>query len=162
MNFSSLRGFDAVASDCRYALQALCRRRTFTTIAVLTIALGIAAATSMFTVVDHVLIRPLKYKDADRLVTIWGAVGALRTDTVVGGFWNRFTVAYEDYENWLHQQTVFEEITLFRTDNVRFFDRDSTRMIHSARASVNLFLMLGARFVMGRTFSSNDANEIVL
>src|SRR5213593_1419369 len=99
MNFSGFRGgFDAVASDFRYALQAFCRRRKFTTIAVLTIGLGIAAATSMFTVVDHVLIRPLNYKEAERLVTIWGAVGALRTDTVVGGFWNRFTVAYEDYE----------------------------------------------------------------
>ena len=71
MNFSGFRGgFDAVASDCRYAFQALCRRPKFTTIAVLTIALGIGAATSMFTVVDHVLVRPLKYKDADRLVTV--------------------------------------------------------------------------------------------
>src|SRR5262245_15799820 len=163
MNLSRfLRGFDALASDSHYAVQALARRPKFTIVVVLTIALGIAAATSMFTVVDHVLVRPLRYKDADRLVTIWGAVGALRTDTVVGGFWNRFTVAYEDYESWLHQQTVFEETTLFRTDNVRFFGRDSTRMIHSARASVNFFAMLGARFVMGRAFSSNDADEIVV
>ena len=94
MNFSRFRQkFDGMASDCHYAIQALRRRPKFTTIAVLTVALGIGAATSMFTVVDHVLVRPLKYRDADRLVTIWGVVGALQTDTIVGGFWNRFTVS---------------------------------------------------------------------
>jgi putative ABC transport system permease protein len=163
MNFSGFReGLDAVASDCRYAFQALCRRPKFTTIAVLTIALGIGAATSMFTVVDHVLVRPLKYKDADRLVTIWGAVGALQTDTVVGGFWNRFTVSYEDYENWLHQQTAFEETAVFRTDNVRFAGHDDTRTIHSGRASANLFAMLGARLVSGHAFSDQDADAVVV
>src|SRR5438132_10377551 len=125
MNFSGFRGgFDGVAADCRYAFEALCRRPKFTAIAVLTVALGISAATSMFTVVDHVLVRPLKYKDADRLVTVWGTVGALQTDLVVGGFWNRFTVSYEDYENWLQQQMAFEETSVFRTGNTRFIGQD--------------------------------------
>src|SRR5947209_7692729 len=128
MDFSGCRGrLDPVASDCRYAFQSLCRRPKFTTITVLTITLGIGAATSMFAVLDHVLVRPLKYKDADRLVTIWGVLGALQTVTVVGGFWNRFTLSYEDYENWLHQQTAFEETAVFATDTVRFAGKDSTR-----------------------------------
>src|SRR5262245_5175372 len=153
---------EGITSDFRYAFQALCRRPKFTTIAVLTVALGIAAATSMFTVVDHVLVRPLKYKDADRLVTIWASVAALQTDTVAGGFWNRFTVSYEDYQAWLRQQTVFEETAVFRTDNVRFAGTDSTRRIHSARASENFFAMLGAQLTPGRTFSQRDADAVVV
>ena len=92
----------------------------------------------MFRVVDHVLLRPLKYKDFTRLVTIWGVVGALKTDAVVGEMWNRFTLSYEDYDEWLHQQTAFEEAALFATRNARFVGPDETRTIHTARASANL------------------------
>src|SRR5262245_60933180 len=157
-----LEGFASAAADCRYALQALRRRPKFTTIAVLTIALGIGAATAMFTVVDHVLVRPLKYKNADRLVTIWGAVNAFRTDTIAGSFWNRFTVAYEDYVSWLQQQTVFEETAMYATGTARFVGRDSTRMIHSARASQNLFAMLGIPIAPGRAFSAQEADAVVV
>jgi uncharacterized membrane protein YbaN (DUF454 family) len=163
MNFRSFRGgFGAVASDCDYALGALCRRPKFTAIAVLTIALGITCATSMFTVVDHVLVRPLKYKNADRLVTIWGVVGALQNDIIAGAFWNHFTVSYEDYENWLHQQTAFEETAVFATGTARFAGEDATRTIPSARASVNFFSMLGARLAPGRAFSAQDPDAVVV
>jgi putative ABC transport system permease protein len=116
----------------------------------------------MFTVVDHVLVRPLKYKDADRLVTIWGVVGALQNDTIAGAFWNHFTVSYEDYENWLHQQTAFEETTVFATGTARFAGEDTTRTIHSARASANFFAMLGARLAHGRAFSAQDTDAVVV
>src|SRR5262245_33790609 len=79
---------DAAISDCRYAAHALRRRPSFTTIATLTIALGIGGTTAMFAVVDDVLLRPLKHKDSERLVTIWGTVAAMKADTIVGDFWN--------------------------------------------------------------------------
>ncbi|HYR91721.1 MAG TPA: ABC transporter permease [Terriglobia bacterium] len=150
------------AADCRYAFQALCRRPKFTTIAVLTVALGIGAATSMFTVVDHVLLRPLQYKDADRLVTIWGVVGALQTDSVVGSIWNRFTLSYEDYEDWLHQQTAFEETAIFATGKARFLGRDETRTVHTGRASANFFSMLGTRLFRGRAYADHEDDAVVV
>src|SRR5215475_14015206 len=97
---------EGVIYDFRYAMRALRRRGSFTTIAVLTMALGIGAATAMFAIVDHVLLRPLKHKDSDRLVSVWGVVGGLK-DVVVGIPWNQFTLSLDDYDNWLHQQTVF-------------------------------------------------------
>jgi hypothetical protein len=106
--------------DFRYAIRALRRRSSFTTIAVLTLALGIGGATTMFAIVDNVPLRPLKHKDSNRLVSVWGVVGGLK-DVVVGIPWNQFTLSLQDYEDWLRQQTVFEETAIFATArNVRY------------------------------------------
>jgi hypothetical protein len=56
----------------RHAARALARTPVFALTAILTIALGIGASTAIFSVMNGVLLRPLPYRDADRLVTIWG------------------------------------------------------------------------------------------
>src|SRR5262245_14768245 len=103
---------EGMVFDCRYAIRALRRRGSFTALAVLTMALGIGAATGMFAIVDNVLLRPLKHKDSDRLVSVWGVVAGLK-DIAVGIPWNQFTLSLEDYEDWRHQQTVFEDAAIF-------------------------------------------------
>ena len=153
---------DSLAADFKYAARTLWVRRSFSTIAVLTIALGIGAAATMFTVVDHVLLRPLKHKNSDRLVTVWGTVGALKTDTVAGSIWNRFTLSYEDYEQWLSQQTVFEETALFAIGKTRFLGDQETRTIAAGEASANLFAMLGTTFFRGRSFTNHEPDAIVV
>src|SRR5207237_3527412 len=122
----------------------------------------IGAATSMFTVVDHVLLRALKYKDSNRLVTIWSTVSALMGDTVAGEIWNRFTLSYEDYEEWVRQQTVFEETGIFTTGNAGFVGDYDARTIPAARASANFFALLGTPFLAGRPFAerAEDAVDI--
>jgi putative ABC transport system permease protein len=148
--------------DLRYAMRALRRRRSFTAIAVLTVALGIGAATAMFAIVDNVLLRPLKHKDSDRLVSVWGVVAGVK-DVVVGFPWNRFTVSMEDYEDWRRQQTVFEETAIFATKrNVRYSGTDQTRVVNTARASANLLTMLGTRFFQGRAFAAGESDAVVV
>jgi len=161
MNLNGSRLIEGIASDCGYAFRTLSRRPKFAAIAVLTITVGIAAASSMFTIVDHVLVRPLKYKDADRLVTVWATVSAMKTDTIAGEFWNRFTV-YEDYDNWRRQQNSFEETTVFATNTLRFVGTDQTRFIHTARSAANFFPMLGVRFFLGRGYSTEDMTAVVV
>src|SRR5213593_3163468 len=153
---------DAAIADCRFALRALHRRPSFATIAILTIALGIGAATAMFAVVDNVLLRPLKHKDSERLVTVWGTVAALKADTVVGDFWNRFTVSYEDYQDWLNQQTVFEDTAIFAGKYARFAGEQETRTLSTARASGNFFALLGTRFFRGRSFEADEKEAVVV
>src|SRR5262249_38537118 len=153
---------DAIAADFSYAARPLWTRRSFAAIAIVTIAIGIGAAITMFTVVDHVLLRPLKHKDSDRLVSVWGTVGALKTDTVVGSIWNRFTLSYEDYEQWLRQQTVFEETALFSTRNQRFVGELETHTVPIGEASPNLFAMLGSAFFRGRSFTDREEDAVVV
>jgi putative ABC transport system permease protein len=62
---------DTLSSDARYALRRLRRQPSFTTTALLTLALGIGANTAIFGVIESVLIRPLPYPDAEALVGVW-------------------------------------------------------------------------------------------
>jgi len=148
--------------DFRYAVRALRRRSSFTTIAVLTLALGIGGATAMFAIVDNVLLRPLKHKDSDRLVSVWGVVGGLK-DVVVGIPWNQFTLSLQDYEDWLRQQTVFEETAIYAmARNARYSGKDRTRAVNTGRVSANFFSMLGIPFFLGRAFSEGESDTVIV
>src|SRR5262245_17989686 len=63
--------FETLSQDIRYGLRVLTKHKTFTTIAVLTLALGIGANTAIFSVVNELLLRPLAYRDAERVAMLW-------------------------------------------------------------------------------------------
>src|SRR5262245_56726266 len=153
---------EGVLFDFRYAVRALRRRGSFTAIAVLTMALGIGAATAMFAIVDNVLLRPLKHKESDRLVSVWGVVGGF-TDSVIGSAWNQLTVSFDDYQDWMRRSTAFEESAIFRTArNLRYAGKDQTRTVNSGRASANLFSLLGTPFFRGRAFGEREFDSVVV
>src|SRR5205809_756588 len=88
--------------DIRYAIRGLRKQPGFTVVAVLTLALGIGANTAIFSVVNAVLLRPLGFKDPDRLAIIW-------EDAAFAGF-PRNTPAPANFVDWKNQNRSFEDM----------------------------------------------------
>src|SRR6059058_3216935 len=88
--------------DVRYALRVLLKRLGFTAVAVVTLALGIGATTAIFSLVSAVLVRPLKYRDAERLVMVWEVppVAGMPRDNPATG----------NYADWKAQNRAFEDM----------------------------------------------------
>src|SRR5678815_2738499 len=78
-----------LTQDVRFALRTLLRRRGFAAIAIATLALGIGAATSIYTVVDGILFRPLPFRDAARLAAVWQTFPSWKKDPILSRSWDK-------------------------------------------------------------------------
>src|SRR5690348_16856543 len=101
---------DSLLQDIRFGIRTLLKRPGFTAVVVLTLGLGIGANTLIFSVVNAVLLRPLPYKDPDRLVSIFGQNVARGVSS--GG------VSQLDLVDWKEQNSVFESIAGFDVKDI--------------------------------------------
>jgi putative ABC transport system permease protein len=133
--------------DLRYALRALARNRSFTIAAVLSLGLGIGLNTAVFGFTNAVLLRPFPYRDADRLVAIWGTKS----------FDVRRGMNGEDVENWRLRSDAFVDVAVFQINSFPFSPGDSaTETIQGALIGTRVLPLLGAPALLGRTFSEID------
>ena len=93
--------------DLRYGARMLQKKPAFTAVALVALALGIGANTAIFSVVNALLLRPLPFKDPDRLVYVW------ETNPKIG--LDRGIVSPPDFADWREQNRVFEHISAWRT-----------------------------------------------
>src|SRR5213083_579117 len=93
-------------TDLRYALRQLFNKPAFTAVAVVTLALAIGANTAVFSLVNAVLLRPLPFPDASRLVVVTESVPALGFPVLPFGV--------PDYEDYAHMQRSFESLALYQ------------------------------------------------
>src|SRR5437016_2511465 len=143
---------DTLLNDLAYAARGLRKSLGFAAVATMTIALGIGACTAIFSVVNAVLLRPLPYADAQRLVVIWGE---LRTRHV-----NDWPFSSPDYRDLRTQSTtVFEDIAGFSAaGRAPVSDKSGEpEQILVAATTWNAFRVLGARTLVGRDFVEEDA-----
>ncbi len=144
---------DRVVQDVRYALRQLRRSPGFAAAALLTLALGIGATTAVFSIVYGVMLRPLPYPDADRLVRIWeeqppGVAAA-------GGRW----LSNRTYSAWTAYPRTIRTLGGFGAREYALaVDGEVTRLF-GAEVSPALLPALGARPVRGRLFTPDDAAE---
>ena len=131
--------------DFRYALRQLRKSPGFAALAVFTLALGIGANTAMFTVVESVLLRPLPYQHADRLVYI----GPPDADSLSSTSW----VTYGDVRD---QAKKLENVALFSEDLGVAQGREGSVSVVTPGVTPNLFKLLGASPLMGRTFTEEE------
>ncbi|HYY97748.1 MAG TPA: ABC transporter permease [Pyrinomonadaceae bacterium] len=134
--------------DLRYGLRALRKHPGFTAVAVTALALGIGANTAIFSVVNTVLLRPLPYKDPDRLVMVW------EDDTKHG--YPRDTPAAANYVDWREQNGVFEGMAALADQSFNLTGMGDPERLEGKRASANLFNILGVEPLLGRGFLPED------
>lgn len=131
--------------DARYGMRQLRRNLGFTTIVVLTLALGIGATTAIFSIVNAVLLRPLPFKDSARLVVLHEGIPKMGYPKM--GF------SAPDLTIFERGQKSFSDLGAYRDKHVEISgDGDPERMT-AARVSASLFPMLGAKPMLGRTFA---------
>jgi putative ABC transport system permease protein len=136
-----------LVQDLRYAFRTLRKSPGYAVVALATLALGIGANTAIFSVLDAVLLRPLPYADADRLVMI----GDRNPD---GGSPNN--LGFATYEDLRDQSRSFAALAAIRQWQPTFLADGIAESLPAMRVSANYFSMLGVRPVLGRDFLPED------
>ncbi|HXW57578.1 MAG TPA: ABC transporter permease [Candidatus Cybelea sp.] len=132
--------------DVRFALRVMAKNPGFTLIAVLTLALGIGATTAIFSAVNTVLLEPLPYRQAERLVTIWGVNKGQRYDLV----------SDLDYLDWKSQNRVFESMGASTDEMFTLTGAGEPESIIGYEFSPDFFGVLGVPPLIGRTFAADE------
>ncbi len=139
----------SLTADLRYATRTLLRQPAFTLIAILTLALGIGANATIFSIVNAVLFKPLPYPDADRLVSL--------QDTTSTGA--RDQVSFLNIEDLLSRGHTLEQAAVFRGQTVNLTGGEEPDRLRGAFVSTGFFQMIGARPYLGRLFTRDDDRD---
>jgi putative ABC transport system permease protein len=134
--------------DFRFALRALWKHPATTVTIVLALALGIGANTAIFSLVDAVMLQPLPYKDAGRLVAIW--------QTAYERGFDRMPIAVGDFYYWKEHGKLLADATLYRNTTFNITGDGEPESVDAAEATANFFDLLGLRAAAGRTFQPGE------
>ena len=150
---------DAFLKDIRYSIRGLLRQPGFTAVAVITLALGIGANTAIFSVVNAVLLRPLPFKESERLVLVWN-----RGAEAAGG--DRTPLCVADLFDWRTQNRSFESIGAFQNGSFNYNGGDMPEQVRGVSVTANFLSLLGVGVQLGRDFQVSDekvgAQRVVL
>ena len=138
---------DTLRQDLTYAIRVLRKDPGFTCTAVLTLALGVGANTAIFSVVNAVLLRPLPYPGADRLVMVFA------TNTRTGD--TADVASHPDYQDWSRAHS-FERMGAFAGGGVTVAGAGDAEFVSGMRVSPTLFDTLGVSPTLGRGFTLNE------
>ncbi|HEX8687658.1 MAG TPA: ABC transporter permease, partial [Pyrinomonadaceae bacterium] len=139
---------ETLLQDVRYGARVLAKNKGFTAVAVLTLALGIGANTAIFSVVNELLLRPLPYKDAERIVMLWE-----RTPQGT----NQNPTSRANFRGWREQSTAFEGVAAFYDRSFALTGDGEPEEVSVQLATPELFRVLGVEPILGRPLSDEDA-----
>ena len=145
-----------IVQNLRHALRLLRKNPGFTTVAVITLALGIGANTAIFSVVYATLIEPLPYPNSSQLVMLWSKVRGHRNDTAVG-----------DFLDWKRQNSSFQDLGAFSSSTFNLATNDHPQQIEAGRNTPGFYSMMGIKFALGRDFLPEEGqpgkdHEVIL
>ena len=147
---------NGITQDFRFALRQLIKNRTFTIIAVLTLALGIGANTAIFTVVNGVLLNPLPFSNAKRITVLFQD----KQDFPQG------SISYPNFLDWQRENRSFEAIAAYRWADGTITGNGPADYVPAQHISATFFSILEIKPVLGRNFNADEdrrgANPTVL
>lgn len=141
-------GLHSVLADCRFALRQLHRSPGFTAVAILTLAVGIAGATSIFSIIDGALLNPYPYKHAERLVTF-----TVYADEQFRA-WRFPAAAFADFKE---QNRTFEDMFGLVYSGVLLSRKQGTESLEGGLVTPGTFESLGIPALLGRSLTAEDA-----
>src|SRR6266511_3767440 len=139
---------NSLLQDLRFGLRMLVKNPIFALIAVVTLALGIGANTAIFSVVDAVLLRPLPYPEANRLVFLWSTMNSQGVPLS--------SSALPDYNGWRDRNEVFDGLAAFYNGDFNLSSAGSPPEFIQAYITANLFQVLKISPSLGRLFASEE------
>ncbi len=139
-------GFETFAADLRFAVRQLRKNPGFAATAVAVLALGVAASVAIFGFVDAALIKPLPYRDAEKLVGVYERAAIIP----------RSNLSYFDYLDWKSQNRVFTSLEAWSGTGYLFRTSEGLQPVPGARVSAGFFRMLGVQPALGRDFAAGE------
>jgi predicted permease len=140
-----------LVADLRYGLRILLRNPGFTLAAIVVLALGIGANTAIFSIVNAVLLRPLPYQDASRIMQVWHVPPAKSFPGM-----SLFSVSPANYLDWQDQNRSFEQMAAYGFDSFNVGGGERPEAIRGAAVAPGFFSILRVQPVLGRTFSPEE------
>src|SRR5918994_491032 len=135
--------------DIRYAIRTLGKQPIFTFVAVLTLTLGIGANTAIFSLLYQILLRPLPYPDADRLVFVWNTYPLMALPQA--------SVSIPDYIDRKTQAPAVEDATLFTGRSLNLAEGGQPEQLRGLAVTPSFFSTLQRHPFLGRGFNEEDA-----
>jgi putative ABC transport system permease protein len=142
--------------DVRFALRTLRRRRAFAAIAIVTLALGIGAATAIYTVVDGILFRPLPFRQPGRLIAVWNTYPHWKGDPILGRMWDEIPLSIPEFRDWNAGQKSFSAVAITNGTGMALREGGEREIINVGTASATLLDVLGVTPALGRFFTPDE------
>jgi putative ABC transport system permease protein len=147
-----------IMQDLRYAVRTLLKRPGFTLVAIITLALGISANTAIFSFVDALLLKPLPFKDLDRLVMVWG-----EQPEQGQGY---LSVSAADYLDFRDQNKVFERMGAYGWWDANITGSNDPERVQGYLVTPSFFQLIGEPARLGRLFAADEdqpgLNQVVI
>jgi predicted permease len=135
-----------LSQDVRYALRILAKAPGFSSIAILTLALGIGVNTALFSVVNGVLLNPLPYPHPQQLAALYGKATG----------YDHVPIAYPNFLDWQRDNHSFSSIALYHNEDYNYTGAGLAERLSGYMISADFFSTLGVNPILGRTFRPED------
>ena len=141
---------DRLVQDLKVAARSLARHRTFSVVAVITLALGVGATTAIFSVVYGILLKPLPYPDADRIVAL-GQTSKSSPEEPVGG-----SSSHVNFQDWKRQSKTIPEMALYTGGRAVISNQGEADVVPIGSVTPGFFAVFRATPIIGREFTDDE------